>query len=265
MTIIVLCLQTGFSDAEMHRWVNRLMHQTHRKLSGGCHLLLVAISAVNTMVNHTGGWCRNDWAVARGNIWDLGVSPVSSFWALEWPSRCSTSQQGHHVCAKMDFPQYTGPGEPNQCFLSITRYKYIGWGIPGLHSTALLMAWEHTRSHSSSMLSLPIATTPVTYMFPGISVAMGMFSFKLWRMSMLNRHPGGLTASICSVFPTRKEPRGDHELAIAIDEVEGMNWVWFQSLQLGSKSERTWLLSPAAVSCQLPQNYLFVSPQSFMA
>lgn len=52
------------------------------------------------------------------------------------------------------------------------------------------------------------AATPVSYGLPGILVAMGMSSFKLWQASVLSRHPGGLAAPIHAAFPPRRELRG---------------------------------------------------------
>ena len=245
----------------MHRWVNRLMCQTHRKIFCRCFLLLVVVNEVNTTVNHTGACCSGDWVAAHGNIWDLGVSPV----AVSEPSSgplCVSLATRDATCP-LRWTSHSIQGQGNQICISFLLH---GTSIESEASlllcfTSLLTAWERTRSHREGCCRGP-SQPPISYRFPGVSVAMGMFSFKLWQASTLSRHPGALAATIHAAFPPRRNARG-----ACIGDSRRWGWRykqedhgWFWAFQLGSKSESTWPLPLAAKSHQLPQNDSFVSP-----
>jgi len=183
----------------MNRWVNRLTCQTHKKIFCRCHLLLIVVNKVTTMVSHRGRCCSDDWAAAHGGRWDLGISPDSSSRALWWPSPCFTSHQRCYVSAEQ-----MGPQE----YVSFPLHGTSAESEVSLHFTSLLTAWEHVWSCRTGMLLPPVAATPVFCRLPGISVAMGMFSFELRWASVLSRHLGGLGASIGAAFPPRRERRG---------------------------------------------------------
>lgn len=197
-----------------------------------------------------GIWVSPQWAVSEPSSGPLCVSLATkdAMCVLRWTSR-SIWGQGNQIYISFPLRGTSIEGADRDC-------------VPALRFTSLLTAWEHTQSHRNGMLLPPVAVTPVSYGLPSISVAMGMFLFKLWRPSVLSRHPGGLAASIHTAFPPRREPRGG-----CVGDSRRWGWRtswedrgWFRALQLGSKSESTWPLPLAAKSCQLPQNDLFVSP-----
>lgn len=182
------------------------MCQTHGKIFCRCRLLLVAVDEVSITVNPRGACCGDDRVAARGNMWDWGVSPAAVSEPSRGPSLCFTSHQRRRACAEMVFSQYTGPGEPNLSFLLIMWYGYGERGIPA----ALLRVPPNSGScHAEEGCCRCPSQPPITYSFPGVSVAMGMFSFKLWWVSVLSRHPGGLAASIHAAFPPRRKARGE--------------------------------------------------------
>lgn len=176
------------------------MRQTHGRIFCRCRLLLVAVDEVSITVNPRGACCGDDRVAARGNRWDWGVSPAAVSEPSRGPSLCFTSHQRRRACAEMDFSQYTGPGEPNLCFLLITRHPCPLLRVPPNSPSA--------RGHAEEGCCRCPLQPPASYGFPGVSVAMGMFSFKLWWVSLLSRHPGGLAASIHAASPPRRKARG---------------------------------------------------------
>lgn len=100
--------------------------------------------------------------------------------------------------------------------------------------TSLRTAWQCT----GGMLLCPVPAAAVLCGFPGLSVAKGMFYFKLWWASMLSRHPGGLMSPLTLLSLPGGRWEG-HTLVIAGDEARGMRenqvqllgfpvwfWVW---------------------------------------
>lgn len=132
------------------------------------------------------------------------------------------------------FSQWAGPGEPHlfpSCYMVQVQGGRLSWCFSSHPS-------EQPGSAQGGMPLCPVPAAAVLCGFPGLSVAKGMFYFKLSWASMLSRHPGGLTSPF-TLLPLPGGRWEGHTLVIAGDEAGGMRenqgqllgfpvwfWVW---------------------------------------
>lgn len=132
---------------------------------------------------------------------DLGISAVAVSEPSSGPLGISLATRGAtHV---LSWASRSKVGQGNQiCFLLVTWCKYREQNVPdaSLNIPPNSLA-VHREGCCCVLLQLPLSSVE----FPGLSVAKGMFFFKLWWVSMLSRHPGGLTVSFHTAFPPRRK------------------------------------------------------------